>query len=675
MYFFPEMDDESLVLKLIRNEVSKFELIYEIERRGLDLSHDEEFRILKLYLQIHVIEEILKKEDIDCNKRDRFNEVLTTSKGQLLEEERLRCETKYECQIVGCKQQETKYRNILRHLRRCHSGIDRIKCNFKKVCPRMFSSVAQLESHFNSDHTIQSQRAENHPSFLARSAEVHCKCSFVNCRNREFRRISELTGHLNVFHKSDYRSCVFKNCDRRIKPDVDSRYHFKTHYNKGETELKDQNLVQSRDQTFQIEMDTGEVPYLPQTDTEEVNLDHSFEDVGVLGENDHSHSHEEVSFDALLKDMMFSYANFLNELAHVQCIAASTVQKITDQFLDLSKLAQQYRVSCLLDALTRKFPDINKQDLESILRNQEDPFLTAQENLKTENARNQFIEQNFTHIPPVEIVLNEQGYRLGEKKDVVHYIPIKETLKAIYADKTYQDAVLRSNDKEKLDGLSDIKDGAVFQDSTYFTDYPHAIPLVMYSDGVETLNPLSYAKTKHKLTMVYFQCVSVPPHLRTIGNIQLVMVFKEKLVNKYGYEKIFQKLKRDLMDIENEGIKIELPFVTNLRASLIAYLGDNLESHAIGGFSKCFSSGSVCRNCLIKYDDLQERPHDYSDEGSYERWTREKYDNIIHSIENDEVQVVETHGITGGCVFNSLREFHATQNFPLDIMHDLLEGK
>ena len=110
-----------------------------------------------------------------------------------------------------------------------------------------------------------------------------------------------------------------------------------------------------------MQMDTGdrEVPYLPQTDTEEDNLDRSFED--VQGENDHSHSHEEVSFDASLKDMMFSYANFLNELAHVQCIAASTVQKITDQFLHLSKLAHQYRVSCLLDALTRKFPDINKQ--------------------------------------------------------------------------------------------------------------------------------------------------------------------------------------------------------------------------------------------------------------------------------------------------------------------------
>ena len=94
------------------------------------------------------------------------------------------------------------------------------------------------------------------------------------------------------------------------------------------------------------------------------------------------------------------------------------------------------------------------------------------------------------------------------------------------------------------------------------------------------------------------------------------------------------------MDIENEGIKIELPFVTNLRASLIAYIGDNLESHAIGGFSKCFSSGSVCRNCLIKYDDLQERPHDYSDEGSYERWTREKYDNIIHRCSHHVLDVL-----------------------------------
>ena len=64
--------------------------------------------------------------------------------------------------------------------------------------------------------------------------------------------------------------------------------------------------------------------------------------------------------------------------------------------------------------------------------------MKAQELLATEPARKKFIRENFPYIEPREIVLNSEEVDRGKLKDIVHYIPIKETLKFIYGDKTYQ---------------------------------------------------------------------------------------------------------------------------------------------------------------------------------------------------------------------------------------------
>ena len=250
-----------------------------------------------------------------------------------------------------------------------------------------------------------------------------------------------------------------------------------------------------------------------------------------------------------------------------------------------------------------KFPDININELEAVHRDliEKDPFMKAQEMLATETARKKFVCENFPYIEPREIVLNSEEVDRGKLKEIVHYIPIKETLKTIYGDKTYQEVLRKANSVEKTsDCLQDITDGFIFQNSDYFRNNPSALPLILYSDGVETLNPLSYAKGKHKLTCVYFQVAKVPQYLRTVSNVQLLMVFREKLIKKHGLNKIFNQLVEDLKSLENEGVKVTRPFETTLKASLIAYLGDNLESNMIGCFSTCFSSGSVCRLCLGK---------------------------------------------------------------------------
>ena len=96
-----------------------------------------------------------------------------------------------------------------------------------------------------------------------------------------------------------------------------------------------------------------------------------------------------------------------------------------------------------------------------------------------------------------------------------------------------------------------------------------------------------------------------------MDRLQLGQVFKEKLWKKYGYQKIFQNLLADLKILETEGVQVVKPIARRIKAGLLLYSGDNLESHQVGGFSACFSSKDVCRFCHIQYADLEDHIHNF----------------------------------------------------------------
>jgi hypothetical protein len=108
--------------------------------------------------------------------------------------------------------------------------------------------------------------------------------------------------------------------------------------------------------------------------------------------------------------------------------------------------------------------------------------------------------------------------------------------------------------------------------------------------------------------------------------------------------------------------------VDGIQAGVVLYVGDNLEMHDIGGFSRCFSKGHICRFCQIHSDDLPQSDGYIKDK----LWSPESYDTICSSIENDEE--VENFSLRERCILNQLESFHATTSMPPDLMHDVLEG-
>ena len=103
-----------------------------------------------------------------------------------------------------------------------------------------------------------------------------------------------------------------------------------------------------------------------------------------------------------------------------------------------------------------------------------------------------------------------------------------------------------------------------------------------------------------------------------MDRLQLGMIFKEKLLKKYSYDVIFQKMREDLLKLE-EGIMVDFPEPKTIKVGVCLYVADNLEAHQMGGFSACFSSKSVCRFCHIQYEDLDDNIHDYDGERAFDK--------------------------------------------------------
>jgi hypothetical protein len=137
---------------------------------------------------------------------------------------------------------------------------------------------------------------------------------------------------------------------------------------------------------------------------------------------------------------------------------------------------------------------------------------------------------------------------------------------------------------------------------------------------------------------------------------------------------MLKPLIEDLLKLE-AGVQVGNGIV---KAGVVAYLGDNQESHAVAGMSICFSSYDVCRICHQQHADLQETCSTPESQPS-QPWTREEYDEACAELEKDRESNPDRHiehgkyGIRVRCALNALESFHCIGQFPLDFLHDWLE--
>ncbi|KAF3832110.1 hypothetical protein F7725_025775 [Dissostichus mawsoni] len=157
-------------------------------------------------------------------------------------------------------------------------------------------------------------------------------------------------------------------------------------------------------------------------------------------------------------------------------------------------------------------------------------------------------------------------------------------------------------DWQQRDGgvLQDVFDGEFCKTHPLFLKET-SIPLILYNDDCETVNPLGSKTGTHKLGFIYFLIKSLPPDLlSSLRSHFLCAVYKSDDAKTYGLDDVLRPIVAELQFLEKEGIPVDTPtFQGVVKFSLVQVVGDNLGLNAILGYSEGFSANHMCRWCRV----------------------------------------------------------------------------
>ncbi|KAI2644731.1 RecBCD enzyme subunit RecC [Labeo rohita] len=275
---------------------------------------------------------------------------------------------------------------------------------------------------------------------------------------------------------------------------------------------------------------------------------------------------------------------------------------------------------------------------------------------RSDSTRKTFFKKHFSYVEPIQVHL---GYDASGTERFCQYVPVKETLKALFQLSSVREQYYMSkmHSAEDTDVLEDVRDGKTYKENSLLQEFPSSVSIILYQDAFEVVNPLGSGKKKHKLLAVYMTLSDILPHNRSsIDPMQLVMLCRESDYQFFGQEKVFFSLVEDLKELEQSGITLEMG--QTVKAVVTAIVGDNLGSHSLGGFIENFSkSKNFCRYCLINRDSFVSEPTVLGPAR-----TAENYKSCVESLSLGLENSVD--GIKFDSIFNSLSiSMSANQDF------------
>lgn len=202
--------------------------------------------------------------------------------------------------------------------------------------------------------------------------------------------------------------------------------------------------------------------------------------------------------------------------------------------------------------------------------------------------------------------------------------------------------------------------------SNFNEDKTLFVPLLVYFDDFETLNPLGSKSGLYKIGGVYVKLMCLPLSVQSqLLHIYSAMLFFTEDRHLFSDKVMFTPLIDELNYLQNVGIKICNEHYDQVKIIPILICGDNLGLNGILSFTECFAANFWCRFCTfsnktLKTLTLKDNPAMYRTKDNY----------ILHVNMNN----LSLTGVKENSVFNSLCNFHVTENFCVDFAHDFLEG-
>lgn len=334
-------------------------------------------------------------------------------------------------------------------------------------------------------------------------------------------------------------------------------------------------------------------------------------------------------------------------------------------------------ITLMIDVLSISLSCTSNPDLERpekiILRNIE--IVTKE--LSTEYRRLKLFEKDGTYIPPVPICVGNRLIPLNKNKKLehclqrqqipAHFIPLRLVLSKFMHQPLVMKKIIHFLNQltEETDCLSNFMQGDYWRNREKSKDVL-TLPLFLFGDDYTCGNVLGSHGTIHKLGAMYVILPFLPNEFRsTLKNIFLLYLYHSSDRKEVKNDKMFAVLIDEFKFLAETGIHVDVPEFTGLvYFSLGLLIGDNLGLHEMAGFAGGFTANHPCRMCTISRQEMFTKCDDKS------LILRDK-DNYNLAIE--QASLYET-GINESCIWNSIPNFHATENLGVDIMHDMMEG-
>ncbi|KAF0764466.1 zinc finger MYM-type protein 1-like [Aphis craccivora] len=189
-------------------------------------------------------------------------------------------------------------------------------------------------------------------------------------------------------------------------------------------------------------------------------------------------------------------------------------------------------------------------------------------------------------------------------------------------------------------------------------------PYFLYIDDFEINNPLRSHATYQSIAAIYYSFPLVENNSK-LSNIFLAALIKSADLKEFGNDPCLLQLINEINFLEKEGLSISTEYGEfQVYFILGLVLGDNLGLNSILEFSKSFSSNYYCRCCKIHKSITQ-------------KLCVENISNMRNSINySDDVAQMDFSetGVNKNSILNSIKSFHVTENYCVDVMHDVFEG-
>lgn len=205
------------------------------------------------------------------------------------------------------------------------------------------------------------------------------------------------------------------------------------------------------------------------------------------------------------------------------------------------------------------------QDLNREFQSASVPF----QGLDTEHKQMKYFVESGCFINPVEEPLPGVSYtqKRHPSSGVVQQVPVRDTFQRIPPHPLLTKILETPGTIEKVletqqskgDGLRDFRDGDQYKAKSLFSE-GLTLPIVLYNDDCETVNPLGSKTGIYKLGLIYFAIRSFPPKLlSSLKSVFLAAVYKSDDAKTYGTDTILIPIVDELKYLELNGIEVHTP--------------------------------------------------------------------------------------------------------------------